>query len=179
MRRYGVLLGLALLFIVLQVTLLSKLHLGWARPDFAFLIVVYLGLNRPFGENIPAVLAIGYVTDVFSGLPDGTFIMLYVICLCAVNILTRILYFRGNIFPVLVVSGLSLLYVAVLSGLWALAFGKPVASSGLTFWSLCSFAAVNTVGAIVVFRMCRKLDAWLIGAAPNTSTRVNRVLLGR
>lgn len=174
MRRYAVFVVLAFVGVILEVTLLPRILGTWVRPDLAFLVVIYLALNRPGGQATPAVLVIGYLTDVFSGLPDGTFLLVYLLCFYAAGLLAQILYFRGQVFPVVVAIMLSLVYVVVLSILSKLNTGR----SGFTFSAIFGFAGLNLLAALVLFPLCRRIDRWLGPVSPGAPGRLSHVLPG-
>lgn len=154
MRQYGLFVLLAFVGIILQMTLLGSV----IRPDIAFLVVVYLGLNRSFGRSIPAVLIIGYLTDVFSGLPDGTFLLVYLVCFCLAQASTLVFYFRGAIFPVVVATSLALFYMMLLALLWIVGQSRPLSESGLELGYAMTFVLVNGLSAVVLFRIFRWVD---------------------
>ena len=154
MKQYGFFVLLAFAGIILQMTLLGSV----IRPDFAFLIVVYIGLNRSFGRSIPAVLIIGYLTDVFSGLPDGTFLLVYLILFCLAHSTTYVFYFRGSIFPVVVALSLSVAYLILLAVMWVAGRGRPLGESGMELGYAVTFVIANGLTAIVLFQLLRWFD---------------------
>lgn len=173
MKRYAPFVLLAFAGILAQMTLLA----GLPRPDLAFLVVVYLGLNRPFGQSIPAVLIIGYLTDTFSGLPDGTFLLAYLLLFCAAYACTKVLYFRGRMFPVVVSTILSVAYLGLLALLFALGYRRPLAESAIDLGTSVGFVIVNCVSAIILFRVCHWIDARM-GSGARPSRKLTHVLPG-
>lgn len=157
MLRYGLHILLALLGLLVQATVLSQISADVLKPDLAFLVVVYLGLHRPLGEATPAVVVIAYLADRFTALPDGTFLLLYLVLFTTAAAASKVFYFRGTGFPALITFALSLLYGLGLAVMVGWGRGEPLFSAVAPGF-LLGFAAVNVLFSLVVFRLCRAID---------------------
>lgn len=162
MLQYGLHVLIALAGLLLQSTLMAQLSSDVLKPDLAFLVAVYLGLHRSTGEATPAVLVIGYLADRFSGLPDGTFLLLYFGAFFLGAGTSRVFYFRGTGFPALMVFGLSLFYGVAISWMIHRATFDPAdpdpTSSGFSWGFLFAFAIANVLFSLPLFRVCRSID---------------------
>jgi cell shape-determining protein MreD len=59
------------LFIAVQTTVFSYYPMIYFQPSLALLAVVWIGLKRRFEEGGWMVLALGYVVELFSSVPQG------------------------------------------------------------------------------------------------------------
>lgn len=159
MIRFVLLLAIALAGLLLQGTVLSQISSDVLKPDLAFLVVVYLGLHHPGGEGTVSVLGIGYLADVFSVRPDGTFLLLYFAAYYLASGASRVFYFRGTGFPAVMVFSLSLVHASAMS--WMSARGADHLESGnrLSWSFLFAFSVANVLFSLPLFRLCRRVDA--------------------
>lgn len=163
MLKYGLHILIALAGLLLQSTLFARVSADALKPDIAFLVVVYLGLHRPTGEATPAIVVIGYLADLFSGLPNGAFLLVYLCAFYLAAGAARIFYFRGTGFPAVSVFFLSLAYGVTIDLM--VSYGKAVEeevtttlSSGHSFAFLLLFAIVNLLFSLPLYRMSRAVD---------------------
>ena len=163
MIRFLQLVGVALLGLVLQGTVMSQVSSDVLKPDLAFLVVVYLGLHHgqsdeTFGVMF-SVLLIGYLADVFSVQPDGTFLLLYSTCFYLAAGAAKVFYFRGTGFPALMVLTLSLLYALAISWMTKRAAPDPMSAARFSWGFLLSFSIANVLFSLPLFRVCRVIDS--------------------
>lgn len=155
--------AIALAGLVLQSTVMSQVSNDVLKPDLAFLVVVYLGLHHGPGESSFAVLVtvmlIGYLADLFSVQPDGTFPLLYVTAFFSAMGASRVFYFRGTGFPALMVLSLSVIYSLAISWMTTRAAPEPASAAGFSFGFLLSFSIANVLFSLPLFRLCRLVDA--------------------
>ena len=155
--------GIALVGLVLQGTIMSQVSSDVLKPDLAFLVVVYLGLHHGPGESslpvLLTVMVIGYLADLFSVQPDGTFPLLYVSSFYLATASSRVFYFRGTGFPALMVLSLSIVYSFAISWMTKRAAPDPVAATGFSLGFLLSFSIANVLFSLPLFRLCRLVDA--------------------
>jgi len=147
--------------LLLQGTIMSQISSDVLKPDLAFLVVVYLGLHLADTEGTIGVLAIGYLADVFSVQPDGTFMLLYFGAFYLAAGASKVFYFRGTGFPAAMVFSLSLVYSAGISWMTHRAAAIPEATDPRIFsWGfLFAFSVANVLFSIPLFRLCRVVDS--------------------
>jgi len=103
MARYC---GVTLAFtaaLILQISVLPDYLMDSFQPNFIIILVVYLGLKKPQGFSPPAVLALGFLQDSFSGIYLGLHAFSY---LCIYFLLARLsdrLYTNNRLLMVLTV----------------------------------------------------------------------------
>lgn len=167
MRQSAFYVGLVLLCIFLQMTLIPRILVSSMQPDLAFLVVLYLGLHRSSGTSTVTVVISGYLADLFSGLPSGTFLLIYLVCFYVVGIFRRVLYSRGILFSIVLCGGLSLFYVLFLAILASLGSGERFLTQGLYFRGMIPFGLLNMLSVFPIFRLCRWLERY---AGPQSSS---------
>lgn len=158
----GILLVLiALGGLLLQGTVMSQVSSDVLKPDLAFLVVVYLGLHHSTGEGTLSVFAIGYLADIFSVQPDGTFLLLYFGAFYLAAGASKVFYFRGTGFPAAIVFTLSLVYSVAISWMTHRAAAAPDATDPRIFsWGfLLAFSIANVLFSLPLFRLCRMVDS--------------------
>ncbi len=163
MIRYGPHVLIALAGLVLQSTLFSRLSADTIKPDLALLIVIHLGLHRPTLDATPPVLAMGFLADHFSALPNGTFLLLYLAFFYLAAGSARIFYFSGTGFPSLVVFALTLLFGVAATLM--VGYGRAVDESDpspaipIRWAFLGLIATVNVLFSMPLFRFCRAIES--------------------
>lgn len=149
--------------LLMQGTVMSQISSDVLKPDLAFLVVVYLGLHLANTEGTLGVVAIGYLADVFSVQPDGTFMLIYFGAFYLAVGASKVFYFRGTGFPAAMVFSLSLAYSAAISGMTHRASALPILDPNdprIFSWGfLFAFSIANVLFSIPLFRLCRMVDS--------------------
>ena len=159
MIRYLLHVGIALAGLLLQSTVLSQVSSDMLKPDLAFLVAVYLGLHHPGGQGTLSVFAIGYLADVFSVQPDGTFLLLYFGAFYLAAGASKVFYFRSTGFPALMVFSLSVVYSVVIAWMTHRAAPGTDHAAAFTWGFLFAFSIANVLFSFPLFRLCRTVDA--------------------
>jgi rod shape-determining protein MreD len=157
--RYFLHVLIALGGLLLQGTVLSQVSSDVLKPDLAFLVVVYLGLHHAELEGTLAVLAIGYLADLFSVQPDGAFLLLYFAAFYLAAGASKVFYFRGTGFPAAMTFSLSLVYAAAIAWMTRRAAPDPSEASVFSWGFLFAFSIANVLFSLPLFRVCRMVDS--------------------
>lgn len=88
-------LGLAIITLILQLTLLGFLEINSIKPDLMFLMVVISSLYLPFRQGIIINWCIGALTDMASNSSFGSFALLFMFTGLIIS-LFRGLFFRED-----------------------------------------------------------------------------------
>lgn len=162
MLKYATHILIALIGLLMQATLFSRISADALKPDLAFLVAVYLGLHKPSGEATPAIVVIGYLSDRFSSLPDGTFLLLYLAAFYVASATSKVFYFRGTGFPAGMVFALSVAYGIALDRMVRFGVkteeGEVVTYAGHSIGFLLLFAIVNVLFSLPLYRLSRSVD---------------------
>jgi rod shape-determining protein MreD len=138
---------------------LAQVSADVLKPDLAFLVVVYLGLHHAELEGTLAVLAIGYLADLFSVQPDGAFLLVYFASFYLAAGASKVFYFRGTSFPAVMVFSLSLIYATALAWMTRSAAPDPSSASVFSWGFLFAFSTANVLFSLPLFRVCRMVDS--------------------
>ncbi|HEY3356169.1 MAG TPA: rod shape-determining protein MreD [Polyangia bacterium] len=128
-------------------------------PDPGLLFVLYLGVtprqSAPTGAA--AVCVLGYLTDLLSAAPKGTYALVYVLLFLLARVAQLRLLTRGRVFEVwfsCLLAGLGGFAVTLIR---SLAAGSP----GVRGVAVIALQALATgLTAPVVFSLGRRLDRW-------------------
>jgi rod shape-determining protein MreD len=102
-KRLCLILGLSYLFFILEFVLHGALGV-WAKPELLMILVVFWGLYSSVRDSIFAAVICGLLKDVFSTLPFGTHLFIYICAAYLTTIVRNTVYQPGSRFSRAVVS---------------------------------------------------------------------------
>ena len=99
--------GICLILVILQTTVMPYLSLLDRFYDLLIPFIVYLALSRPVREGLLFVCFLGFIMDNLSGSPFGLYLTSYFWLFCGVKAITQLLQVGKRVFiiTVIVASG--------------------------------------------------------------------------
>ncbi len=82
-------LGLGVLLLVAQTTLLPALPAWIGRPDLLFILVIFLAMRMPLFQGAVLTLLFGLLMDIFSGIFLGLYPVMYLVVYAVVFMISR------------------------------------------------------------------------------------------
>jgi rod shape-determining protein MreD len=102
-KRLTLIFVLSYLFFVAEFVLNGALG-PWAKPEFMMVLVVFWGLYSSVRDSIFAAVICGLLKDVFSILPFGTYLFIYIAAAYLTTIVRNTVYQPGSRFSRAVVT---------------------------------------------------------------------------
>ncbi len=165
LREVGLYAALGWLILVLQSTVIGYTGRGVLQPDMLLVILVFVGLHRNGMGGACLALFYGYLTDVFSGRPFGTYLFVYACLFFVVRLLSLRLLLHSRWTQMALVAVLS----SLVSGS-AVALHALVARPALPEYLVRDLVARVGSGALfvwVLFPLLSRLEAPI---APRSET---------
>jgi len=127
--RYVWQLGLGLVLIVTQTTILPYFKVFDSIYDLLCPLVIYIGLFQPVRQAIPVILLYGFLMDSLSGAPPGFYLTTYIWLFIYAVALFRLMHLSNKLlWPLIVALGvvvencLNLGVIAILTPSWQFSF---------------------------------------------------------
>ncbi len=159
LRTFFLLLGVGWLILVLQSTVVSYTTYSILQPDMLLIILVYAGIRRGKVNGAGLALSYGYLVDLFSGRPFGTYLFLYVCLFFLVRLLGMRLLLQTRAVQMLLVAMLSVLIEAGAAGLGRLAsIPSPLE---FTPASVVARAASSAAVVLLLFPLLSRVESSL------------------
>lgn len=143
----------------LQSTFLNSI-LGSFKPNLHLILIIYVALNRNITEGGFITLAAGYFLDIFSGSPQGFFMLSSVLTFFAIKILAQALYVHTFRLEVLSVFVGSLLFFIMNIILFLIFTNYHFSMFAILFHTIIS-AVLNTLIAYFAFPWLTHVDLWM------------------
>lgn len=142
-------LGLGWLILLLQSTIVSYITYGLPQPELLLVILAHAAIYRRGREGLTLALLFGYLMDLFSGRPFGTYLFSYVLLLLLARVLSTRMLVQARWMQLLFVGALSLVGELILVGTAFL--GVQALEDLPTLTDSLSRAAINGLGAWILF----------------------------
>ncbi len=163
--NYLILLLLGILAALLQSSLLSPLLPPGFVPDILLLLVLYGSLLFPWGKGLLLCFALGLLSDLFSGAPDGMNALFAITLFVMSKAIQARVFMRGfrAIWGLAVLAfALKIPYYALLSVLFRLRFPTP--TDALLIW-VGEFVSSMFLMPVVFYIVSKALgvqDGWYL-----------------
>jgi len=156
--RYVWQLGLGLILIVMQTTILPYFKVFNSIYDLLCPLIIYIGLFQPVRKAVPIILFYGFLMDSLSGAPPGFYLTTYIWLLIYAVALVRLMHLNNKLlWPFIVALGvvvencLNLGVIAILTPSWRFSFTIVLQIIWQVVWAIAVtpllFALFNRVHA--------------------------------
>ncbi len=150
--RYVWQLGLGLVLVVMQTTILPYIKLFSSIFDLLCPLVIYIGLFQPARQAIPVILFYGFLMDCLSGAPPGFYLTTYFWLFIYAVAIFRFMHLNNKlIWPFIVALGvviencLNLGVIALLNLEWQLNFAIVWQIAWQVVWAIGATPLIFTL----------------------------------
>jgi rod shape-determining protein MreD len=159
-KRFLFFVGLAILAIIIETTLLPTFPSRAVRCDAVWLTILFIGFYHEFWEGLPSVLLIGYIMDCVASPFLGLMMTTYLIVFITLRLLTAQIYVETLVSKVFWVFIMTLIgkYSEYILLIW---LDVPVSIYPVSIMNVVIQGLWNGVLAIPFFPLIKHMMSWL------------------
>jgi len=147
---------LAMAIVYFQAYVLGRLGSPWLQVDLATVFVVYVSIEHLLLGALVRIFIVAALMHMFSGAPDGFYLMFYLLALVIANVLAKFFALHKLSSQFLIFSGIFCLKFVLVYG--SLSKFQRVADFGSFFREVAPSVLVTTLCSVPLFAFFSAID---------------------
>lgn len=146
----------AMVLVYFQSYILGRMHSPWLHLDLATVFVVYVSIEHLLFGALLRIFIVAALMHMFSGAPDGFFLMFYLLALVISNILARFFALHKLSSQFLIFAGIFCLKFVLIYGSLSKAQRAPEVWQFI--WRVAPGFMMTTLASVPLFAFFAQLD---------------------
>lgn len=147
---------LAIAVVYFQAYVLARARSPWLHVDLATIFVVYVSIEHLLFGAILRIFCVAALMHMFSGAPDGFYLMYYLLALVISNLFSRVIALHKLSSQILVFLTIFVLKFALIYGSLAKVQRAPEVMQFI--WRILPGLVVTTLLSVPLFSLLARLD---------------------